>query len=340
MLLGERDRGKEICDVHGASAANASSQQTRVSLSFKTMDGIFCRSRDALRAHLGVLTRKIEPRSDWLVLDFRKLISQTRAAARLGKRCGVFRKLISRLNNILNKKRATGRGMGRLPATWEVMEAEMYARCTGAGVQSAAAGVPGNEERGGGGGRESEKDPDLLSDCQSAIKEIERAWREGEVRHETKGDRRALLEAICRIRAQMGIVVIMYVPAHTGCSPNEYADARNGDTIGVTHEQTWERRIKRSEGAEGGSATRCGEWGCAACLRGRGGKSQQVYCNLHAPQLSHKQATNTEYQNALLSKPVTHRSDPQLGRTMTHRTVVTTVVHRHTSGSDLSRVAQ
>ena len=159
------------------------------------------------------------------------------------------------------------------------------------------------------------------------------------MRHETKGDRRALLEAICRIRAQMGIVVIMYVPAHTGCSPNEYADARNGNTIGVTHEQTWERR-KRSEGAEGGSATRCGEWGCAACLRGRGGKSQQVYCNLHAPQLSHKQATNTEYQNALLSKPVTHRSDPQLGRTMTHRTVVTTVVHRHTSGSDLSRVAQ
>ena len=54
MLLGERDRGKEICDVHGASAANASSQQTRVSLSFKTMDGIFCRCRHALRAHLGV----------------------------------------------------------------------------------------------------------------------------------------------------------------------------------------------------------------------------------------------------------------------------------------------
>ena len=45
------------------------------------------------------------------------------------------------------------------------------------------------------------------------------------MRHETKGDRRALLEAICRIRAHMGIVVIMYVPAHTGCSPNEYADA-------------------------------------------------------------------------------------------------------------------
>ena len=68
MLLGERDRGKEICDVHGASAANASSQQTRVSLSFKTMDGIFCRSRDALRAHLGGVLRKIEPRSLWHVL--------------------------------------------------------------------------------------------------------------------------------------------------------------------------------------------------------------------------------------------------------------------------------
>ena len=38
--------------------------------------------------------------------------------------------------------------------------------------------------------------------------------------------------------------------------------------IGVTHERAWERR-RRSEGAEGGPATRCGEWGCAACLRAR-----------------------------------------------------------------------
>ena len=59
MLLGERDRGKEICDVHGASAANASSQQTRVSLSFKTMDGIFCRCRHALRAHLKASSGKL-----------------------------------------------------------------------------------------------------------------------------------------------------------------------------------------------------------------------------------------------------------------------------------------
>ena len=61
MLLGERDRGKEICDVHGASAANASSQQTRVSLSFKTMDGIFCRCRHALRAHLSQENRATFP---------------------------------------------------------------------------------------------------------------------------------------------------------------------------------------------------------------------------------------------------------------------------------------
>jgi ribonuclease HI len=281
------------------------------------------------------------------------------------------------------EERATGRGMegGRLPATWEVMDAEMYA------VFRALLRVYLETRSAEGAEAVSAKRILILSDCQSAIKEIERAWREGEVRHETNGDRRALLEAICRIRAHMGIVVIMYVPAHTGCSPNEYADAsakahldadledatnrvakwnetrpricewwtsegwvmsdlamysgtrkratehirehmekgvekgritagqegaiwkelgaralrmtkaqvtekstitkptwedvqthnqcvgvimglRNGDTIGVTHEQTWERR-KRSEGAEGGSATRCGEWGCAACLRAR-----------------------------------------------------------------------
>ena len=43
---------------------------------------------------------------------------------------------------------------------------------------------------------------------------------------------------------------------------------RNGDMIGVTHERAWERR-RGSEGTEGGPATRCGEWGCAACLRAR-----------------------------------------------------------------------
>ena len=34
-----------------------------------------------------------------------------------------------------------------------------------------------------------------------------------------------MLEAICRIREKIGMCVIVYVPAHVGCSPNEYADA-------------------------------------------------------------------------------------------------------------------
>jgi ribonuclease HI len=87
----------------------------------------------------------------------------------------------------------------------------------------------------------------ILSDCQSAIKEIERAWREGEVRHETKGDRRALLEAICRIRAHLGIVVLMYVPAHTGCSPNEYADASAKAHLDAELEDTTSRVAKWNE---------------------------------------------------------------------------------------------
>ena len=39
MLLGERDTGKEICDVQGASAANAASHQARLLL-FKAFDGL------------------------------------------------------------------------------------------------------------------------------------------------------------------------------------------------------------------------------------------------------------------------------------------------------------
>ena len=103
------------------------------------------------------------------------------------------------------EERATGRGMegGRLPATWEVIDAEMYA------VFRALLRVYLETRSGEGAEAVRAKRILILSDCQSAIKEIERAWREGEARHETKGDRRALLEAICRIRAQMGIVVIM-----------------------------------------------------------------------------------------------------------------------------------
>lgn len=33
-----------------------------------------------------------------------------------------------------------------------------------------------------------------------------------------------MLEAICRVRKQLGVCVLCYVPAHVGCSPNEYAD--------------------------------------------------------------------------------------------------------------------
>jgi CO dehydrogenase/acetyl-CoA synthase alpha subunit len=41
MLLGERDTGKEICDVQGASAANAASHQARLLL-FKAIGGTCC----------------------------------------------------------------------------------------------------------------------------------------------------------------------------------------------------------------------------------------------------------------------------------------------------------
>jgi hypothetical protein len=65
----------------------------------------------------------------------------------------------------------------------------------------------------------------VMSDCESPMGQIEQAMRKG---YTTTGRDRgggAMLEAICKCRAQLGRVVIMYTPGHSGVSPNEYADA-------------------------------------------------------------------------------------------------------------------
>ena len=65
----------------------------------------------------------------------------------------------------------------------------------------------------------------VLSDCQPALKAIETAWRRGRYESGRGGDRGAMLEEICRLRAELGTVVFLWVPSHRGNSANSMADA-------------------------------------------------------------------------------------------------------------------
>ena len=119
------------------------------------------------------------------------------------------------------EERAAGEGIegGRLPAEWEVIDAEMYA------VFRSLLRVYLEARREGGEGHARTCKALILMDCKSALEQLEKAWRRGEIMHEKKGPRRGLVEAVCRLRAKLGLCVLCYVPAHVGCSPNEYADA-------------------------------------------------------------------------------------------------------------------
>ena len=55
-----------------------------------------------------------------------------------------------------------------------------------------------------------------------------------------------MLEEICKRRAVLGEVVFMYVPAHTGASPNEYADAAAKAGTRMEHVDTWFNRNSRT----------------------------------------------------------------------------------------------
>ena len=65
----------------------------------------------------------------------------------------------------------------------------------------------------------------VLVDCKPALQAIEGAWRRGRIETGRGGDRGAMLEEICRLRATLGRVVFLWVPSHVGISPNSMADA-------------------------------------------------------------------------------------------------------------------
>ena len=74
----------------------------------------------------------------------------------------------------------------------------------------------------------------VMTDCDSAIRMMEEAWR-GENRHMLRGKSRgaiseamgAISEAMCTYRSKLDTVVIMYVPAHRGVSANACMSMRS-----------------------------------------------------------------------------------------------------------------
>ena len=105
---------------------------------------------------------------------------------------------------------------GRLPDSFEIADAEMYA-CFKLllNIWTKA------------GNAQTRKDKRVLicSDCKPAMQQIETAWRKGYSDGARKYDRGHLLEAICNIRADLGRVIMIWVPAHDGISPNAMADS-------------------------------------------------------------------------------------------------------------------
>ena len=106
-------------------------------------------------------------------------------------------------------------GMG-LPAWFEVMDAELM------GVLAYLERVV---ERAEAEGTAGERRVLVLCDCKGAMTAIETAWRGGGVEELRRTKRGGILEAICRMRAKLGLVVFMYTPAHRGASMSAYADA-------------------------------------------------------------------------------------------------------------------
>ena len=128
------------------------------------------------------------------------------------------------------ERAAVGAGMfgGRLPSAWEAVDAETYAIF--AYLRSVHDHATREGRARGLSGRElaewrARTRTLILSDCSSALETIERAWRTSEAEGVNRRDRGGIIEAICRVRAELGIVVTVWVGAHTGVSPNAVADA-------------------------------------------------------------------------------------------------------------------
>jgi len=115
--------------------------------------------------------------------------------------------------------RWVGEGMQgmSLPEWFEVVDAELAAVLMYLQTVVADAEV-------GEGGTEGRRCL-IMSDCKGAMQMIEQAWRGTGVAGLGRAKRGGILEAICRLRERLGMVVFMYVPAHRGASTSAMADA-------------------------------------------------------------------------------------------------------------------
>ena len=127
-------------------------------------------------------------------------------------------------------RRSLGMGMRgmRLPANLEVVDAELV------GVLMA---LRATVAKGGAAQRRVL----IMSDSLTALEMMEAAWRKG-VRWQGEGAGRApLLHAINTERERLGLVVMMWVPAHAGVAANAAADAvakahlRDEEEVDVVH---------------------------------------------------------------------------------------------------------
>ena len=150
-------------------------------------------------------------------------------------------------------KRRIGQGMRgmRLPGCYEVVDAELAGMLM---VLKEVAEQPEAEKR----------KCLIMSDCEGALRMVERAWRVRRAREYVGGDRGAILDAICTYRAKIDLAVFMYVPAHKGVSANAYADAvakaylraegGEEEMDGMVREGMWEKElvmvVQGAKGAE------------------------------------------------------------------------------------------
>ena len=123
---------------------------------------------------------------------------------------------------------------GRLPDSFAIVDAEMYA-CyryllkvwTDAATPAARAACRVL----------------ICSDCRPALQQIEHAWRQNHATGFRRYDRGHLLEAICNLRADMGRVITVWTPAHVGITPNAMADCAAKHHTRDTHKEDTEAQI-------------------------------------------------------------------------------------------------
>ena len=103
---------------------------------------------------------------------------------------------------------------GKLPNTWEPIDAEMYAILAYLRKMASASDAQSRRCL-------------VLCDCKPALQQIEGAHRKAKGMPEGLRDweRGGLLEAIAYYRSKLEAVVFMWVPAHVGIACNAYADA-------------------------------------------------------------------------------------------------------------------